>query len=265
MKRPPSKAFLDDLVDRFNQPAFIELDPISIPHRFSKLQDIEISGVWTAILSWGLRKTIISKALELCNLMDDAPYDFIMNHQERDLKRFMYFKHRTFNATDAIYFVIALRRLYMQFNSLEEAFSVMNEDGTVQLEKGIQQFRDLFFNHPDAPRRTQKHISSPLKKSTCKRINMFLRWMVRKDARGVDFGLWNRIPPSSLFMPLDIHVETQAKKLGLLGRKQRDWQAVLELTNALKKYDPVDPVRYDFALFGLGIHEKSFLKNSNSI
>ena len=241
---------MDKLVDQFNQESFIENDPISIPRRYSKLQDIEISGFWTAILSWGLRKTIINKANQLFQLMDDSPYDFIVNHQEKDRKKFLAFKHRTFNDIDTLYFLEFLQHYYKSNSSLETLFAKNN------IESGLSNFKQEFFSLSSAPKRTRKHISSPTTKSTCKRLNMFLRWMVREDNRGVDFGVWKTIKPSQLMMPLDVHVENQARKLGLLRRKQRDWNSVVELTDRLREFDPDDPVKYDFALFGLGIYEK---------
>ena len=244
------KNYLDELVLRYNRTDFIPNDPISVPHQFTKQQDIEIIGFWTAILSWGLRKTIIRKAQELCDLMDHAPYDFIINHKEKDRTRFLKFKHRTFNATDTIYFLSFLQAFYRENNSLESLFY---NSGSKNLYEGLSQFRSNFFNLPDAPLRTRKHIANPSTGSTCKRINMFLRWMVRDDPQGVDFGIWKKIKAYQLYIPLDVHVEKQARKLGLIQRKQRDWKTVIELTDRLKQLDPKDPVKYDFALFGLGI------------
>lgn len=250
------KAFLDEQVFRFNVPGFIENDPIQIPHRFQRPQDIEITGFWVAMLAWGQRKTIINKSSNLIDRMGGAPYDFILNHKEKDRKAFLDFKHRTFQATDTLYFLEFLQNYYRQHDSLEDAFvRFMNpEDET--MENALKGFHELFFDHPHAPQRTRKHIATPARKSSCKRLNMFLRWMVRKDNKGVDFGLWNRIKPSQLMMPLDVHVERVGRQLGLLKRKQRDWQAVIELTEQLKKFDPEDPVKYDFALFGMGLTEK---------
>jgi uncharacterized protein (TIGR02757 family) len=241
---------LDFYVEQYNQPDFITTDPISIPHRFSRKQDIEIAGFWTAVFAWGQRKTIINKANTLLNLMDDAPYDFVINHRPGDRKRFERFVHRTFQYTDTLYFLHFLQHHYTHHASLEDLFV---SPGQATLKSGLIRFHESFFSLPDAPRRTRKHVSTPARKSSCKRINMFLRWMVRKDDRGVDFGMWNRISQSQLFIPLDVHVETVARKLGLLTRKQTDWQAVEELTQNLRLLDPDDPVRYDFALFGLGV------------
>ncbi|MBK8563075.1 MAG: TIGR02757 family protein [Saprospiraceae bacterium] len=246
------KSFLDDCVERFNQPHFIENDPVGVPKRFSKLQDIEITAFWTAMLAWGQRKTIINKANELFGLMDNAPHDFILNHQEADRKPFLNFVHRTFQATDTLYFLAFFQWFYQNHQSLEESFLKKMKQEDAHVEAGLKGFRDLFFSLPDAPQRTKKHVPSPMTKSTCKRLNMFLRWMVRCDDRGVDFGLWKQIKPSQLLIPLDVHVERHARRFGLLTRPQTDWLAVLELTERLREFDPNDPVKYDFALFGLG-------------
>ena len=250
-KKEKLKSFLDEKVKHYNVPGFIELDPVGIPHRFSKNADIEITAFWTSILAWGQRVTIINKANQLFKLMDGSPHDFIINHEESDRKRFAEFKHRTFNYTDTIYFLEFLQNHYRRYASLEDAFLV--EGKFVDIETSLVHFREYFFDHPYAPQRTTKHIASPARKSTCKRLNMFLRWMVRKDNNGVDFGVWNRIPTSALMMPLDVHVERVARHLGILKRKQRDWQTVVELTENLRQLDPEDPVKYDFALFGMGV------------
>lgn len=245
--------FLDEKVAIYNQPAFIEDDPISIPHQFSKKQDIEISGFVAAVLAWGQRRTIITKCKAFFALMDNAPYDFILNHQEDDLKPFLYFKHRTFNATDALYFIEFFRWFYQQHTSLEEAFTVGLKPEDEDMEQSLIHFQHLFFSLPDAPARTRKHIATPERKSACKRTNMFLRWMVRQDNQGVDFGIWQNIRPNQLVCPCDLHVDRVARFLGLIKRKQTDWQTAIELTNNLKQFDPKDPVKYDFALFGLGV------------
>lgn len=250
------KNFLDKKVDFYNRPRFIEDDPIQIPHRFSKLQDVEIMGFWTAVLAWGQRKTIINKANELVDLMDDAPHDFMVNHLESDRKRFLDFKHRTFQATDTLYFLEFLQCFYKKNNTLEAAFSQFIDENDETIEGGLIGFHDLFFSLDVAPQRTRKHIATPARKSTCKRLNMFLRWMVRKDDKGVDFGLWKTIKPAQLLIPLDVHVERVGRDLGLIKRKQRDWKTVLELTQNLREFDPEDPVKYDFALFGIGVTEK---------
>lgn len=253
------KAFLEECVERYNCSAFIETDPICIPHRFSKLQDIEIMGFWTAILAWGQRKTIINSASRLIELMDGAPHDFIINHTELDRKKFLEFKHRTFQATDTLYFLEFFQQYYKQHHTLENAFIPLPST-LVPLpnttEPALLAFHDLFFSLPDAPARTRKHIPTPARKSTCKRLNMFLRWMVRNDNKGVDFGLWKKIKPAQLLMPLDVHVDRIARRYGLLRREKSDWQAVLELTETLREFDAEDPVKYDFALFGLGVLNK---------
>ncbi|MEM9821498.1 MAG: TIGR02757 family protein [Bacteroidota bacterium] len=250
------KKQLDEQVKRYNHPDFIDTDPICIPHQFDRLQDIEIMGFWSAMLAWGQRKTIINKSNELIRLMGGQPYDFILHHREEDRKAFLSFKHRTFQATDTLYFLEFFQRYYREHTSLENAFSrhLKPEDDTV--ENALRGFHELFFSLPDSPRRTQKHIATPARKSSCKRLNMFLRWMVRQDDKGVDFGLWKDIRPAQLLMPLDVHVDRIARRYGLLTRKQRDWKAVLELTQKLRLYDAQDPVKYDFALFGIGVLEK---------
>lgn len=247
------KALLDDSVRRFNTTDFIATDPISIPKRFTRLQDIEISGFWVAMLAWGQRKTIINSANKLLNLMDQAPYDFVLNHEEKDRARFEEFKHRTFNFTDTLYFLEFFQQYYQRHSSLEQAFTRGLGPESVDMTDALQHFHETFFSLPDAPRRTRKHVSTPARKSTCKRLNMFLRWMVRRDEQGVDFGLWSHIRPDQLLIPLDVHVERVARRFGLLTRQQRDWLAVVELTEALKQFDANDPVKYDFALFGLGV------------
>jgi uncharacterized protein (TIGR02757 family) len=250
------KGFLDEKVELYNQPGFITNDPISIPHRFSKKQDIEISGFFAAILAWGQRKTIINKCLELFEKMDNAPHEFLMNHQEDDLKPFLSFKHRTFNDVDTLYFIHFLTWFYKKYDSLEQAF-LLGQNGEIDaMESILSRFHEFFFSLPDAPSRTRKHIATPVRKAACKRITMYLRWMVRKDSKGVDFGIWDQIKPAQLICPCDLHVDRVARKLGLITRKQTDWLTALELTEQLRTFDPRDPVKYDFALFGLGIEEK---------
>ena len=247
------KDFLDKNVARYNRPEFIPDDPICIPHRFDRLQDIEIIGFWVAMLAWGQRKTIIRKAEDLIERMDGQPYEFILHHREEDRRRFLDFKHRTFQATDTLYFLEFLQRYYRTHDTLEDAFARHLGWDAPHTGSALLGFHELFFSLPDAPQRTRKHIATPARKSTCKRLNMFLRWMVRKDRQGVDFGCWNRIRPEQLLMPLDVHVDRIARRLGLLHRRQTDWQAVLELTENLRRFDPADPVKYDFALFGVGV------------
>ena len=247
------KAFLDSKVAQFNQTDFIKNDPIQIPHQFTKLQDIEIMGFWTAMLAWGQRKTIINKCKELVALMDGAPYDFMVNHQEKDRAKFLAFKHRTFQATDTLYFLEFFQQYYQQHSSLETAFAKHLQATDEHVGPALIGFHEDFFDLPNAPHRTKKHIATPKRKSSCKRLNMFLRWMVRQDKKGVDFGVWKTIQPAQLLMPLDVHVDKVARKLNLIQRKQTDWLTVLELTTALRTYDPIDPVKYDFALFGMGV------------
>ena len=250
------KDFLDRKVHEYNQPSFIGPDPISIPHLFSKKLDIEIAGFFASIFAWGNRTTIINKSKELMTLMDNAPHDFISNHSDRDLKRLLGFKHRTFNVTDLLYFILFLKHHYRQSQTLETAFSQWMHKKDESIEKALVGFHDYFFSLQDAPVRTRKHIATPNRNSTCKRLNMFLRWMVRKDERGVDFGIWQSISPSQLVCPIDVHVARVAQRFSLVRRKQTDWQTAIELTAHLKQFDPKDPVKYDFALFGLGVVEK---------
>jgi uncharacterized protein (TIGR02757 family) len=246
------KSFLDKKVDQYNQPSFIKDDPISIPHLFSGKQDIEIAGFFAAIFSWGNRTAIIGKSTELMERMEMKPHEFCLQADLPKLKKLKGFKHRTFNEDDLFYFVEFFHHHYNKHSSLEKAF--FPEKG-MSAEEGLNYFRRCFLS-AEHLRRTEKHISSPLQKSSCKRLNMFLRWMVRRDDKGVDFGLWKNISPSQLICPLDLHVARVARKLGLLKRKQPDWQAAVELTAALRKLDKNDPVKYDFALFNLGIVEK---------
>ena len=250
------KEFLDEAVERYNQPNFIENDPICIPHSFTKKQDIEIMGFWAAVLAWGNRTTIIKKCKELVELMDGEPYNFMLNHQESDLKAFLSFKHRTFNATDTLYFIHFFQHFYQKHDSLEEAFTQDFSKNEANVEKALINFHNFFFSLKEYPERTRKHVATPARKSACKRINMFLRWMVRNDDQGVDFGIWNKIKPAQLVCPCDVHVERVARKLNLLERKQMDWKTAIELTNNLKALDAQDPVKYDFALFGLGVDHK---------
>lgn len=250
------KELFENAVRKFNQPKFIKDDPISIPHAYQKKQDIEITAFWSAMLAWGRRPTIIAKARELFDLMGSSPHDFILNHGESDRARFLVFKHRTFQPTDTLYFLEFLQWFYRQFETLEEAF--LSEPSSTQHHVGphLESFHRVFFSLPEAPLRTRKHVPAPLMNSACKKLNLFLRWMVRDDGAGVDFGIWKKIKPSQLLIPLDVHVERVAKKYGLLSRKQPDWQAVLELTARLREMDPLDPVKYDYALFGLGVLQK---------
>ena len=244
------KGFLDEKVNEYNVPGFIAHDPVSVPHAFTKLQDIEIAGFFAATLAWGRRKTIIDKSRELMALMGNDPHAFVLHHTENDLKGLQHFKHRTFQPDDVLYFISFLSDHYARHNSLEEAF--LRGQGFDMTDR-LSAFNDYFFSLDYAPQRTRKHVPHPQKKSTCKRLNMFLRWMVRQDSCGVDFGLWKRISPGELVCPLDVHVDRVARRLGLLNRKQTDWKAALELTETLRLFDPEDPVKYDFALFGMGV------------
>lgn len=251
--------FLDSKVDEYNQPNFIANDPICIPHLFTLKQDIEIMGFIASILAWGQRKTIINKCKELIDRMGGKPYDFILNHQENDLKSLLGFKHRTFNDTDLLYFVEFFKYHYTRFDSLEDAFLIGQEKvlpNQISIEKSLNEFKQYFFSLPDFPLRIKKHVSSPVQKSTCKRLNMFLRWMVRQDDKGVDFGIWNRIAPSQLICPCDVHVERVARKFHLITLDKLNWKAAVELTDNLLLLDRDDPVKYDFALFGLGVERE---------
>jgi uncharacterized protein (TIGR02757 family) len=277
--------FLEKKVIEYNHPSFIAKDPVSVPHRFSNMQDIEIAGLFAAVFAWGNRTTIVRKSNELLKGMDDAPFDFIKNHGTTDLKRFLHFKHRTFNSADLFYFIRFLKSHYTQNNSLESAFlpgdftrikinglnAVIKNPGKNKLEtlsnsdicgdnefarKALSTFYRRFFSLKNAPERTKKHIASPDRNSTCKRLNMYLRWMVRQDNNGVDFGIWKKISAADLICPVDLHVARVARGFGLITRKQTDWQTAMELTMALREMDKTDPVKYDFALFGLGVMEK---------
>lgn len=252
MNRSELKDFLDEKVLQYNNPKFIESDPIQIPHQFNRKEDIEISGFLTATIAWGNRKSIINNANKMMQLMDHSPYDFVVNHTENDLSTCVNFVHRTFNGNDLIQFVKSLKHIYTEHNGLETIFNLNAERNSLQI--AIHQLKSVFFEIDHLPR-TQKHIGDPIKNSAAKRINMFLRWMVRDDNAGVDFGIWQSLSPSQLSCPLDVHSGNVARKLGLLTRKQNDAKALLELDTALRKLDPIDPVKYDFALFGLGVFE----------
>jgi uncharacterized protein (TIGR02757 family) len=243
--------FLNEKVEQYNQPKFIESDPIQIPHLFTKKEDIEIAGFLTATIAWGKRAMIIKNAKKMMELIGNSPYDFIINHQEKDLE-FEHFVHRTFNLIDFRYFIKSLKNIYQNHNGLETIFAKNIQEDSVK--NSIHQFKKIFFEM-DHPQRTTKHISDPIKGSASKRINMYLRWMVRNDKKGVDFGIWKSISPSVLSCPLDVHSGNVGRKLGLLSRKQNDWKALQELDTNLRLLDPKDPVKYDFALFGLGVFE----------
>jgi uncharacterized protein (TIGR02757 family) len=245
---------LEQRADYYNNIQFIESDPISIPHTYTKKEDIEIAAILTATIAWGQRKTIIQNARLLLKRMDDQPFDFIMHAAENDLKSFINFRYRTFSGFDCIYFIQALQQIYRKYGGLEVAFTPASPTGFADMKDGIIQFRNYFLELP-CPANVPRHIANPAAGSAAKRINMFLRWMVRRDKRGVDFGLWTAMSPKQLLCPLDVHSARVARKLGLLSRNQDDWKAVIELTENLRFLDPEDPVKYDFALFGLGIYE----------
>ena len=248
------KQFLEEKYLQYNNPSFIECDPISIPHRYTSQNDREIAGFLTATISWGRRDLILRSGKALMQSMDNSPYEFIMSAGEDDMKGFSGFVHRTFNGEDCIYFMKGLKEIYSVYHSIEEVIlEGMEDNGT--LREGIYHLRNLFFSLPHEAR-TEKHFADIMSGAAGKRINMFIRWMVRRDNHGVDFGIWKKINPSELFIPLDLHTGNTARKLGLLTRKCNDWKAVEELTDALRLFDPADPVKYDFALFGLGVNEK---------
>ena len=251
MNHKELQSFLDYKAQQYESIAFIQHDPIQIPHQFSKKEDIEVAAFLTATIAWGNRVSILKSAQKLIDMMDASPYDFIIHHQKKDLTPFKGFVHRTFNENDLMYFFTALKNIYLKHHGLEKIFS----NASYTLQERIHQFKNIFFelNHPQ---RTQKHVSDPQKGSAAKRINMFLRWMVRSNDKEVDFGLWKSISPSELSIPLDVHTGNIARKLGLLKRKQNDARALSELDLGLRKFDPIDPVKYDFALFGLGAFEK---------
>ena len=246
------REFLEFKYHQYNRPEFIETDPISIPHRFTKREDIEIAGFLTATISWGTRKGILKNAGRLMDMMDQAPYDFVMNAGNKELEPMRKFVHRTFNGNDCVSFIKSLKNCYSNYGGMEELFSI---DGNTESKKSISSFRKIFLENSNDPH-VAKHIADPMKNASAKRILMFLRWMIRKDSHGVDFGIWTKRQPSHLICPLDVHVGSVARKLGLLSRKSNDWKAAEELTSSLCKFDPADPVKYDFALFGLGIYER---------
>jgi uncharacterized protein (TIGR02757 family) len=246
------KKFLDEKIELFNRPSFIESDPISIPHQYTKREDIEIAGFLAATIAWGNRKMILRNANKMMKLLDDSPFEFIMNSSNKEMEMINGFVHRTFNSIDLIYFLKALQNIYRFKGGLETIFDNYQTSGS--LLPAIHQFHMIFFELPHE-KRTERHVSDPFKGSAVKKLNMFLRWMVRKDDRGVDFGIWKKIDQSLLYMPLDLHSGNTARRLGLLTRKMNDWKAVEELTDVLRIFDQSDPVKYDFALFGLGVNE----------
>lgn len=246
------KEFLDFKVDQYNTSQFIETDPVQIPHLFKRKEDIEISGFLTATISWGNRKSILKNANYLMEILEYAPYDFVLNHSDTDLEKLEKFVHRTFNGGDLAYFVKAFQNIYRQHEGPESIFSKHSDKNSLQ--PAIHEFKKIFFELPHQ-KRTEKHVSDPLKNSAAKRINMFLRWMIRRDNRNVDLGIWTSLSPAQLSCPLDVHSGNVARKLGLLKRKQNDAKALAELDTNLRKLDSRDPVKYDFALFGLGVFE----------
>ncbi|QNL22743.1 TIGR02757 family protein [Hyphobacterium sp. CCMP332] len=256
MKHKELKELLDEAYNHYSSSDFIVNDPIQIPHAFTLKQDIEITAFFAAMLAWGQRITIINKSKELFRLMDNAPYSFVIDHSESDLKPLMKFKHRTFNTTDLLHFISFLNYWFSNNESLETAFSQHLSNNDTNVEKALIGFHKTFFSLKDSPERTRKHVATPARKSACKRLNMFLRWMVRKDEYGIDFGMWKSILPRQLVCPFDVHVSNVSRDLGLVKRKPGDWQTALELTENLKKFDPLDPVKYDIALFGIGINVK---------
>jgi len=248
------KDFLEEKYFQYNREAFIESDPIQIPKQFEEAEDIEIAGFLAATIAWGQRRTIISNMNRMLNWMDNTPYDFILNAEENDLEIFRDFKHRTFNGEDCIFFLKSLKNIYQNHSGIKAIFE-NNYLKNSNIKESLKAFREVFFEIPYPPR-TQKHVADISKKSSAKRLNMYLRWMVRRDQQGIDFGLWNNIAMKDIYIPLDVHSGNVARKLGLLKRKQNDWKAVEELTEKLRQFDPHDPVKYDFALFGLGVFEK---------
>jgi uncharacterized protein (TIGR02757 family) len=255
---PAIKQLLDQKVKQYNHIDFIEKDPISIPHLFTKQQDIELAAFFAAIFAWGNRATIIQKCKELLERMDNAPFEFCTQYQTKDLKKLAGFAHRTFNDTDLLYCMAFFKKHYTTQKSLETAFFKDQKSGKSikTVEDGLINFKNYFFSIDDAPHRTKKHIASPENRSTCKRLNMFLRWMVRKDQHGVDFGLWKAISPADLIIPIDVHVARVSRTFGLISRPQIDWLTAIELTDYCRTLDPRDPAKYDFALFSLGVTEK---------
>ena len=247
------KEFLDIKSEEYNNRSFIENDPIQIPHKFKTKEDIEISGFLTATIAWGNRKSIINSSKKMMELLENDPHNFIINHSDKDLKSLLGFVHRTFIGYDFIQFVKSLKNIYCNHGGLEMVFFNNMKDNS--LHNSIHQLKNIFFEKEHL-KRTRKHVSDPFKGSAAKRINMFLRWMVRKDDKGVDFGIWNSINQKNLSCPLDVHSGNIARKLGILNRILNDHKAVLELDDSLRKYDESDPVKYDFALFGIGVNEK---------
>ena len=253
LKRHELKEFLDEKADLYNRPSFINLDPISIPHRYTAKGDIEIAGFLAATIAWGNRKMILKSSVRMMEILEDSPFEFIVNSSDCELDQAIRFVHRTFNSVDLAYFLQALRHIYRNRGGLEKIFETHKTSDSLQ--PAIHELHRIFFELPHE-KRTERHVSDPFKGSAAKKINMYLRWMIRKDNKGVDFGIWNSISPSILSCPLDVHSGNVARKLGLLNRKQNDAKAVAELDGILRSFDSEDPVKYDFALFGLGVFER---------
>ena len=253
LTRHDLKEFLDEKVELYNRPAFIELDPISIPHRYTANGDIEIAGFLAATIAWGNRKMILNSSVRMMEILENSPFEFIVNSSDCELDQAVRFVHRTFNAVDLAYFLQALRHIYRNRGGLEKIFETYKTSDSLQ--PAIHELHKIFFELPHE-KRTERHVSDPFKGSAAKKINMYLRWMIRKDDKGVDFGIWNSISPSILSCPLDVHSGNIARKLGILKRKQNDAKAVAELDSILRSFNSEDPVRYDFALFGLGALER---------
>ena len=251
-KEKAIKVLLDRALENYAHAGFIDADPIQIPHRFTLKQDIEIAGLFAALFAWGQRKTIIAKCTELMQRMDNAPYDFVLNHSSNELKSLESFVHRTFNGTDLLYTIDFLQRNYTQFESLEEAFVPSKKYKDSDTGEALRNFHSHFTNSEYFPKRTEKHIASPAKGSSCKRLNMYLRWMCRTNAEGIDFQLWNKIKPHQLVCPLDVHVMRVSEKIGLCTFESNAWGNAIKLSNKLKQFDPQDPIKYDLALFSLG-------------
>lgn len=253
MNEEELKQLLDEKALTYNHPNFIETDPIQIPHRFAKKENIEISGFLAASIAWGQRATIIKNGLRLVAMMDNDPYQFLMQTDESEWLHFSDFKHRTYNGTDCLFFIRSLKNIYQNHGGLETVFTKGYQQEN-SIASALRYFRTIFFevDHQD---RSQKHISNIDKGASAKRLNMFLRWMVREDKKGVDFGLWKAMPMSDLLLPLDVHTGTIGRQLGLLNRRQDNWRSVIEITESLRRFDPKDPIKYDFALFGMGAFE----------
>lgn len=248
------QTYLDRLVAHFETPAFIANDPISLPHGFEDPRDQEVIGLYAALLAWGRRETVLRKMLDLCERMRFQPYRFVRDFDpERDADRLKGFKHRTFQPADAYWLTNNLGRLLRRSNTLEDLFVQHLKSEDAHVGPAIQGFSESIMQaHPETPSRLRKHLARPETGSACKRLNMFLRWMVRPGP--VDLGIWSRISPRRLMLPLDVHAGRQARKLGMLERAYDDWRACEELTERCRRFSSKDPARYDFAFFGLGMY-----------